>query len=128
MFGRRPPHFPRPPVMIKWIDAAPRALAGLYNRTMDTRRFYRHTLKRDANGTERLWHFWARKSAAMLFLATCAGGMCAIPATFVLLWVLYQFGLDLNGVLTFRAVCGASSVAFFVYFILQPPHRPRWWE
>jgi hypothetical protein len=100
----------------------------LYNRTMDTRRFYRHTLKRDANGRERMWHFWARKSAAALFLSVMAGGACMIPAALVLLFVIDQFGSFDWEVYVPRAAWGAFSVGFFIPLIREPPHRPQLWD
>jgi hypothetical protein len=90
--------------------------------------FYHHTMKRDANGTERLWHFWARKSASGLFIAVAAGGACMLPTVFVLLLVLDQFGLYLDLAIISRAVWAALSLGFFTWFIVAPPHRPRLWD
>jgi hypothetical protein len=100
----------------------------VYTRALGARAFYRHTLKRDANGTERLWHFWVRKSASMLFLAVMAGGMCMLPTVFVLLLVLDQFDLYVDLAVIFRIVWALFSLGFFVWMIRAPPHRPRLWD
>jgi hypothetical protein len=102
----------------------------VYTRTCGARarEFYHHTLKRDANSTERLWHFWARKSASMLLLAVMAGGACTMPTAVVLLWVMDQFGPFGWEMYLPRAVWGALSVGFFMWFMVTPPHRPRLWD
>jgi hypothetical protein len=100
----------------------------VYTRSLDARQFYHHTLKRDANGRERIWHFWACKSAAMLFLSVMAGCACMIPAALVLLFVIVQFGSFDWEVYVPRAVWGAFSVGFFIWLIREPPHRPQLWD
>jgi hypothetical protein len=97
----------------------------VYTQSLDARQFYHYTLKQDANGIERLWHFWVRKSAAMLFLSVMAGGACMIPTALVLMWVPGHFGsFDWDLYLTPRAVFGAYSIGFFIWMIRSPPNRP----
>jgi hypothetical protein len=97
----------------------------LYTRSLVARKFYHYTLKQDANGIERMWHFWVRKSAAILFLSVAAGGACMIPTSLVLMFVLDQFGsFSWEEVYLPRALFGAFSLGFFIWMIRSPPNRP----
>jgi hypothetical protein len=79
---------------------------------------------KDGLRRERLWHFWMRKSATMLFLAVMAGGMCAIPAALIVLFILDQIGPFECEVYIPRVLIAVFSLGFFVWLMKAPPHRP----
>jgi len=79
---------------------------------------------KDGLRRERLWHFWMRKTATMLFFAIMAGGMCTV-AVVVLLVILNWFGLYLAWVPDYpEGAFGVFSLGFFVWWMTTPPHRP----
>jgi hypothetical protein len=111
-------------LLMVWCGPAIRAIAidPLYERI---RALGYSGYTKDGSRRERLWHFWMRKSAVVLFIAVAAGGACMLPTVPILLITLDQFGLYVDWAIASRVVWAVLSLGFFVWMISAPPHRSR---